>query len=104
NSANLGPYGDAITYELIPYIEKTFRGLVPWARGVYGGSTGGWEALAAQMFYPDEYNGTIANCPDPIDFRRFITINLYEDPTTISFTSWSATGRASGRSCAAGSR
>ena len=25
NSANLGPYGDAITYELIPYLEKKYR-------------------------------------------------------------------------------
>jgi hypothetical protein len=45
NSANLGPYGDAITYELIPYIEKQFRGIGQgWARFLYGGSTGGWEA------------------------------------------------------------
>jgi len=79
NSENLGPYGDAITYELLPYIEKTFRGLGPWARGLYGGSTGGWEALAAQVFYPDQFNGTFANCPDPIDFRRFTNINIYED-------------------------
>ena len=79
NSENLGPYGDAITYELLPYIEKTFRGLGPWARGLYGGSTGGWEALAAQLFYPDQYNGTFANCPDPIDFRRFTNVNIYED-------------------------
>ena len=78
NSENLGPYGDAITYELLPYIEKTYRGLGAWARGLYGGSTGGWEALGAQVFYPGEYNGTFANCPDPIDFRRFTTINLYE--------------------------
>jgi hypothetical protein len=56
NSANLGPYGDAITYELIPYIEKQFRGIGKgWARFLYGGSTGGWEALAAQVMYPDEY-------------------------------------------------
>ena len=27
NSANLGPYGDAITYELIPEIEKRFRAI-----------------------------------------------------------------------------
>jgi len=79
NSENLGPYGDAITYELLPYIEKTFRGLGPWARGLYGGSTGGWEALAGQVFYPDQFNGTFANCPDPIDFRRFTNINIYED-------------------------
>ena len=58
NSANLGPYGDAITYELVPAIEKQFRGIGKgWARFMYGGSTGGWEALAAQIFYPDEYNG-----------------------------------------------
>jgi hypothetical protein len=81
NSANLGPYGDAITYELIPYIEKTFRGLgEPWARFLYGGSTGGWEALAAQVFYPEEYNGCFAACPDPIDFRAYTQVNLYEDP------------------------
>lgn len=77
NSENLGPYGDAITYELIPYIEKTYRGLGPWARALYGGSTGGWEALGAQVFYPDEYNGTFANCPDPIDFHAYTTIDIY---------------------------
>ena len=78
NSANLGPYGDAITYELIPYIEKTFRGLGQgWARGLYGGSTGGWEALAVQIFYPDEYNAAYGACPDPVDFRAFTTIDLY---------------------------
>ena len=80
NSANLGPYGDAITYELIPYIEEKFRGLgEPWARFLYGGSTGGWEALAAQVFYPDQYNGCFAACPDPIDFRAYTVVNIYED-------------------------
>ncbi|MFQ5632693.1 MAG: alpha/beta hydrolase-fold protein, partial [bacterium] len=63
NSENLGPYGDAITYELIPFIEKKFRCLgEPWARFLYGGSTGGWEALAAQVLYPDDYNGCFAAC------------------------------------------
>ncbi len=79
NSANLGPYGDAITYELIPHIEKQFRAIGKgWARFMYGGSTGGWEALAAQIFYPDEYNGAWGACPDPIDFRAYMVINLYE--------------------------
>jgi hypothetical protein len=42
NSANLGPYGDAITHELIPHLERTYRGLGQgWARALYGGSTGG---------------------------------------------------------------
>jgi hypothetical protein len=80
NSANLGPYGDAITYELIPYIEKQFRGIGKgWARFLYGGSTGGWEALAAQMMYPDEYNGCFAACPDPIDFRAYTVVDIYKD-------------------------
>jgi hypothetical protein len=79
NSENVGPYGDAITYELIPYLEKTFRGLGPWARGMMGGSTGGWEALAAQVFYPDQYNGAVANCPDPIDFHAYGVVDLYRD-------------------------
>ena len=80
NSANLGPYGDAINKELIPYIEKTYRGLGQgWARFTYGGSTGGWEAMATQVFYPDMYNGAFIACPDPIDFRAYTTINLYAD-------------------------
>jgi hypothetical protein len=80
NSANLGPYGDAINHELIPAIEKKFRGIGQgWARFTYGGSTGGWEALATQVFYPDMYNGTFAACPDPIDFRAYTVVNLYAD-------------------------
>jgi len=80
NSENLGPYGDAITYELIPEIEKRFRGIGQgWSRFTYGGSTGGWEALAVQVFYPDEYNGCYAACPDPIDFHHYTTIDLYNN-------------------------
>ena len=80
NSENIGPYGDAITYELIPAIEKKFRGIGQgWARFMYVGSTGGWEVLAAQVFNPDEYNGCYAACPDPIDFHHYSTINIYSD-------------------------
>ncbi len=80
NSENLGPYGDAITYELIPFIERKFRGIGQgWARFLYGGSTGGWEALAAQVFYPEEYNGCYAACPDPVDFRAYTIVNIYQD-------------------------
>jgi len=80
NSANVGPYGDAIETELIPAIEKQFRAIGQgWARFVYGGSTGGWEALAVQVFYPEHYNGAFAACPDPIDFHAYTTINLYDD-------------------------
>jgi hypothetical protein len=80
DSANVGPYGEAIETELIPAIEKKFRGLGQgWARFLYGGSTGGWESLAVQIFYPDHYNGTFAACPDPIDFHAFTNIDLYKD-------------------------
>jgi hypothetical protein len=80
NSANLGPYGDAITYELIPYLEKKYRALGGgWARFMYGGSTGGWEALGVQVLYPDEYNGAWAACPDPIDFRAYTVVDIYKD-------------------------
>jgi len=95
NSANLGPYGDAITYELIPYIEKKFRGIGEgWARFLYGGSTGGWEALAAQVFYPDEYNGCFAACPDPIDFRAYTIVNIYKHKNAYYLASrWKRTFR-----------
>ncbi len=80
NSANLGPYGDAITYDLIPYLEKKYHCLgTGWSRFLYGGSTGGWEALAVQLFYPTEYNGCYAACPDPIDFRAYTVVDIYKD-------------------------
>ncbi len=80
NSANNGPYGDAITYDLLPYIERQFRGIgQPWARVLVGGSTGGWEALGVQVLYPDQYNGAWALCPDPIDFRSYRSVNVYDE-------------------------
>ncbi|MBS3819672.1 hypothetical protein KGY73_09250 [bacterium] len=95
NSANVGPYGDAITYELIPYIEKKFRCIGEgWARFLYGGSTGGWEALAAQVFHPEEYNGCFAACPDPIDFRAYTIVNIYDDKNAYYLDSqWKKTPR-----------
>jgi hypothetical protein len=80
DSANVGPYGEAIETELIPALEKQFRAIGQgWARFVYGGSTGGWESIAVQMFYPDHYNGAFIACPDPVDFRAYTNVNLYKD-------------------------
>jgi len=95
NSANLGPYGDAITYELIPYIEEKYRGIGKgWSRFLYGGSTGGWEALGVQVFYPDEYNGCFAACPDPIDFRAYTVVNIYKNKNAYYLESpWKKTPR-----------
>src|SRR5580698_4096684 len=80
DSANVGPYGSAINEELIPAIEKKYRGIGQgWARATFGGSTGGWEGAATQVFYPDFYNGTWAACPDPVDFHAYQNIDLYND-------------------------
>ena len=95
NSANTGPYGDAIQYELIPELERRFRGIGKgWARATYGGSTGGWEALAAQVYYPDEYNGAWVACPDPVDFRAYTVVDLYRDANAYFLDSrWKRTPR-----------
>ncbi len=88
NSENIGPYGDAIMKELIPEIEKQFRGIGEgWARFTYGGSTGGWEALAVQVKYPDEFNGCFAACPDPIDFRAYCLVDLYKNKNAYFYDS-----------------
>jgi Putative esterase len=80
NSANVGPYGDAIIQELLPAVEERFRIIrEPYARVVTGGSTGGWEALALQVQHPDFFGGVWAFYPDPIDFRRTGLVNIYED-------------------------
>jgi hypothetical protein len=80
NSANVGPYGDAFTEELIPYLEQEFPIIdQPWARALAGGSTGGWEALAIQILNPEYFGGTWGWCPDPVDFHWYQTVNLYED-------------------------
>jgi hypothetical protein len=80
NSDNNGPYGDAITKELIPYVEQRFRAIAqPYARMLDGESTGGWVSLALKVFYPDFFNAVWSSCPDGVDFRGFQLINIYQD-------------------------
>jgi hypothetical protein len=95
NSENNGPYGDAIMRELIPHLERKYRGIGQgWARFTYGGSTGGWEAMAVQVFYPDEFNGAWVACPDPIDFRAYTVVDLYQDENAYYLPSrWKRTPR-----------
>ena len=99
NSENVGPYGDAINRELIPYLEQRFRGIGKgWARGMFGGSTGGWETLATQIFYPDDYNGAWAACPDAVDFRMYEVINIYDEKNAFyNNGDWKKTPHADGR-------
>jgi hypothetical protein len=80
NSVNVGPYGDALLQELIPEVEKRFRIIrEPWARLLAGGSTGGWEALALQLFHPDVFGGTWCYCPDPVTFAAYEGVDVYKD-------------------------
>lgn len=80
NSVNHGPYADALLQELIPHLESTFRLIrEPYARVLTGGSTGGWSSLALQIQHPTFFGGVWSFYPDPIDFRRFQLINIYED-------------------------
>lgn len=80
NSVNVGPFGDAIIQELIPEIERRFRAIPKaYARVLTGGSTGGWESLALQVWNPNFFGGAFAFAPDPVDFRNVEGINIYED-------------------------
>lgn len=86
NSANNGPYGDAIMQELIPAVESRFRVIgQPWARLLTGGSTGGWISMAHQVLYPDFYGGTWSLCPDAVDFRYHQIVNIYADTNAYWF-------------------
>jgi hypothetical protein len=80
NSANNGPYQDALLTELVPELERRFH-LIPEAnaRFLTGGSTGGWECAALQIQRPDFFGGAWCLYPDPVDFRRNQTVDIYAD-------------------------
>ena len=85
NSDNCGPFGDAILNELIPEIENQFRIIQkPYARILTGGSTGGWESFALQLFHPDFFGGAFIYAPDPVDFNHYILTNIYEDKNALT--------------------
>lgn len=95
NSANLGPWGDALIYEAIPALEKAFP-IIPeaWARANAGGSTGGWESMALQVFYPKFFGGSWPMCPDAMTFQHFQIIDLYKDKNAYSLShGWYQTER-----------
>ena len=80
NSANCGPYGNAVMKELIPKIESKFRIIrKPYARILEGGSTGGWEAAALQIFHADFFGGALIYCPDPVEFSDVEGVHVYQD-------------------------
>jgi hypothetical protein len=77
DSVNNGPWGRALTTELIPYLEKRFR-LAPSPAGRFltGHSSGGWSALWLQVRYPDFFGGAWPTSPDSVDFRNFTGIDV----------------------------
>jgi len=80
DSENSGPYGSALTQELIPFIEEEYNGIgKPAYRFVDGCSTGGWVSLALQIFYPDYFNGAWSFSADPVDFHHMQLVNMYDD-------------------------
>lgn len=86
NSANCGPFGDAVMNELIPYVESHFRIIrEPYARVLEGGSTGGWESLSLQAYHPKFFGGAWVFDPDPIDFQRFQLLDIYKDDSAFEY-------------------
>ena len=80
DSANNGPYGEALIKELIPAVERKVNALGTSAgRFVMGHSSGGWSSLWLQVRYPDVFGGVWSTAPDPVDFHDFQRINLYAD-------------------------
>lgn len=79
DSQNNGPWGKALTTELIPFIESKFRGICEaGARFVIGHSSGGWASLYLQVTYPDFFGGAWSLAPDPVDFRDFQGVDIYQ--------------------------
>jgi hypothetical protein len=99
NSPNVGPYGDALIEELIPTIEKKFRIISePRARVLAGRSTGGWEAAAVMIQHPNFFAGSWPWAPDPVDFRKLMQINIYENRNAFFHElGWIRTGRPAQR-------
>jgi hypothetical protein len=80
NSANAGPFEDALVGELLPEVERRFRTIPEaWARVLTGGSTGGWTSLALQVRHPELFGGAWVLFPDPVDFRRMGLSDIYRD-------------------------
>lgn len=78
NSASNGPWGDAFVYELVPALERAFRGAgARDARFLVGHSSGGWAALWLMATYPNVFGYAWAGSPDPVDFRDFMGVDLY---------------------------
>ena len=81
DSVNNGPWGEALTQELIPFLEQKYRmDAKPSGRLLNGHSSGGWAALWLQVAYPDFFGGAWPTSPDPADFHNFTGPDLFANP------------------------
>jgi hypothetical protein len=80
DSVNNGPWGAALTTELIPALEREYR-MDGRARGRFltGHSSGGWSTLWLQVRYPTLFGGTWPTASDPSDFHDFTGIDIYAE-------------------------
>lgn len=78
DSVNNGPWGQALTSELVPSLEKQYRmDAKPSGRFLTGHSSGGWATLWLQVRYPKLFGGTWSTSPDSSDFHDFTGPDLY---------------------------
>jgi len=81
DSVNNGPWGKALTTELIPFLEKKYRmDAKPSGRLLQGHSSGGWASMWLQVNYPGIFGGAWPTSPDPGDFRNFALVDLTKRP------------------------
>ncbi|KAI1346816.1 Alpha/Beta hydrolase protein [Xylaria sp. FL0043] len=93
NTANLGPYGDALNDELIPYIDKKFNTIAQaYARIQDGGSTGGWISAASLIFRPDLFGACFSSYPDSLDFHMHQAIALYSNKNAYEYANGTQIG------------
>jgi len=80
NLPNTGPWQDVLMQELLPYINREFRTIdAPWARTLFGGSTGGWISLYTQVTRPESFGGAWVYCPDMVDYRALVHTDMYKE-------------------------
>ena len=78
DSVNNGPWGAALTEELIPRIDRDYRtDGTPASRFLTGHSSGGWATLWLQVRYPKLFGGSWPTSPDSGDFHDFTGADLY---------------------------
>ncbi|MEO1717595.1 MAG: alpha/beta hydrolase-fold protein [Planctomycetota bacterium] len=75
-----GPVGQALVEEIVPAIDSFYPTIAePGARLLRGHSSGGWSVIHLALTYPETFGGAWSSAPDPLDFRAFQAVNIYDD-------------------------